>query len=224
MNKAQADHVPRRDAGIACVVSMAFGAVLTAIALVGSDVPLKCIEAGNVADWLAAAGTWIIGYAAWRVTRDAHFQRSREVAAAESKEREAKRSRLRDIRFRTGNATGLYESLATVLKQETPVNFATINAVLQVVIESLDPLSWNDSDRRYLDINALRTLAKFTVDIRIFLSTVKQFGDLVGEGKANFDARTSPAFFTVIDYAKEMSISGMQFTRECDRLYELAQV
>jgi hypothetical protein len=40
------------------------GIVITAVALYGNQIPLKCFEAGNTADWLAAIGTWVIGVGA----------------------------------------------------------------------------------------------------------------------------------------------------------------
>ncbi|MBE5272245.1 hypothetical protein [Stenotrophomonas sp. B2] len=76
------------------------GVVTTAIAMAGSDIPLKCFEAGNVADWLAAAGTWVaatgalaIGYGANRFARETHELRiaqelsDREAALAEKRRR-----------------------------------------------------------------------------------------------------------------------------------------
>ncbi|CAM4314126.1 Transmembrane protein [Stenotrophomonas pavanii] len=40
------------------------GVAITSAALLGSQIPLKCFEAGNLADWVAALGTWVIGVAA----------------------------------------------------------------------------------------------------------------------------------------------------------------
>lgn len=40
------------------------GVAATAVTLLGSQIPLKCFEAGNAADWLAAIGTWVIGFGA----------------------------------------------------------------------------------------------------------------------------------------------------------------
>lgn len=43
-----------------------FGVTIAAVALLGSQIPLKCFDAGNVADWVAAFGTWVIGIGAIR--------------------------------------------------------------------------------------------------------------------------------------------------------------
>jgi hypothetical protein len=58
------------------------GAVITGVALLGSQVPLKCFEAGNAADWLAAAGTWVIGIAAGWVAYTAHKRNEQELDSA----------------------------------------------------------------------------------------------------------------------------------------------
>lgn len=55
------------------------GVVITGVALLGSQIPLKCFDGGNAADWLAAAGTWVIGYGAWKYAREAHRLREREI-------------------------------------------------------------------------------------------------------------------------------------------------
>jgi hypothetical protein len=65
------------------------GVVITAIALLGNEIPLKCFEAGNGADWVAAiAGsvaaiaTILIGRAAQEFTRDAESARRQEFIEA----------------------------------------------------------------------------------------------------------------------------------------------
>ncbi|MBH1684428.1 hypothetical protein I5U85_00295 [Stenotrophomonas maltophilia] len=42
------------------------GVAIAAVALLGSQIPLKCFDAGNAADWVAAFGTWAIGIGAIR--------------------------------------------------------------------------------------------------------------------------------------------------------------
>ncbi|HDS1630821.1 TPA: hypothetical protein QEL43_000399 [Stenotrophomonas maltophilia] len=78
--------IPRRDAGIAALMTFGMGVLVTAIAMIGSDIPLKCIDAGNAADWLAALGTWVaaagavgVGFGANRYAREAHDLRINEI-------------------------------------------------------------------------------------------------------------------------------------------------
>ncbi|WP_154231514.1 hypothetical protein [Stenotrophomonas indicatrix] len=92
--------IPRRDAGVVAFITFGMGVVITAIAMTGSDIPLKCFEAGNAADWLAATGTWVaaagalaIGYGANRFARETHELRiaqdlsDRKAALAEKRRR-----------------------------------------------------------------------------------------------------------------------------------------
>ncbi|WP_329843537.1 hypothetical protein [Stenotrophomonas sepilia] len=77
--------VSKRDAAIACVISLGMGAILTAVILIGSDIPLRCVSAGAASDWMAAAGTWVIGYGAWKYAKEAHQQRMREYFEVEGR-------------------------------------------------------------------------------------------------------------------------------------------
>jgi hypothetical protein len=78
--------IPRRDAAVAALLTFGMGVLVTAVAMIGSDIPLKCIEAGNAADWLAALGTWVaaagavgVGFGANRYAREAHDLRINEI-------------------------------------------------------------------------------------------------------------------------------------------------
>lgn len=57
------------------------GVVITGLALLGSQIPLKCFDGGNAPDWIAAVGTWVIGYGAWKYAREAHKLRTYEVSS-----------------------------------------------------------------------------------------------------------------------------------------------
>jgi len=79
MDAGNRDLIAKRDAFVACMAALLLGAVLSALVLVGSDVPLKCFEGGNLADWLAAFGTCAVGAGAWRYAAEAHKLRMFEV-------------------------------------------------------------------------------------------------------------------------------------------------
>lgn len=44
-------------------------------------------ESGSRADWVAAAGTWVIGYGAWKYSREAHLLREREIKRETDRDR-----------------------------------------------------------------------------------------------------------------------------------------
>lgn len=67
------------DAALTAYICFALGALLSAGLATGGDFPFKCFGKGNFADWAAAAGTWVIGYGAWKYAREAHRLREREI-------------------------------------------------------------------------------------------------------------------------------------------------
>ncbi|WP_312704142.1 hypothetical protein [Stenotrophomonas lactitubi] len=66
MSGSDSRYITRRDAAIAAAIWCAAGAIIMAMVLTGSRIPLKCFEGGNAADWTAAVGTWVIGVGAIR--------------------------------------------------------------------------------------------------------------------------------------------------------------
>lgn len=97
---ARKGFVRRKDAYVFGGVFFILGSVAGAMLLAGNRIPMKCFEAGNSADWIAAiaaviaaAGTWVIGVAANR-----YAERSRLEAKDEKRQalmREAQGSRVR---------------------------------------------------------------------------------------------------------------------------------
>jgi len=208
-----------RDAAVAAAIFGALAAVSSWLLFVWAGDGARLFPFGALADWVAAAGTWAIGYGAWRVAREAHLHRVQEVDRISEHERSVARARLKDIRYRTTAATSVYGSLEVFLAMDSPVNFATTDAVLQVTAEGLGDADYGEFDRRLLDEVALEALASFRTDVRVYRSTVHRFADLVGVDHTAFDARTSPAFGIVLGYARDMEISGFEFVEECERLY-----
>lgn len=66
MSSSNSPHITRRDSAIAAIIWCAVGAITMAMVLTGSRIPLRCLEGGNLADWAAALGTWVIGVGAIR--------------------------------------------------------------------------------------------------------------------------------------------------------------
>ncbi|MHC1662506.1 hypothetical protein [Stenotrophomonas maltophilia] len=69
-------------------LSFLLGVAITAVALVGTEVPLKCYEAGSDADWWAAIGTWAIGVmAAYIAVHSSKEAAKRELERAKEDDR-----------------------------------------------------------------------------------------------------------------------------------------
>ena len=63
------------------VIALLMGVGLGVSIVTGGDAPFACLEKGNAADWVAAAGTWVIGFGAWKYAREAHRLRIYEVSS-----------------------------------------------------------------------------------------------------------------------------------------------
>ncbi|HGM7318970.1 hypothetical protein [uncultured Stenotrophomonas sp.] len=200
-------------------LGFALGVVIATVVLHGSQIPLKCFEAGNAADWLAATGTWIIGYGAWRVAREAHRHRMTESFEVKRKEAVALAVKLRALSFASASPQALERSLKTLLTKTRPVNLPTLKAIFEFNKGVSADMVWPDSDREALDLDALQALAFLKSSAREFFGTVDSFDGLVGEAdKATFDARTSPAFALLIQRVEKLSNDSKVFIGHCDRL------
>lgn len=162
MDEESVDYVSRRDATVACLVSAMLGAVLTAVVLIGSDIPLKCVEAGNAADWLAAAGTWVIGYGAWKYARVGHAQRIHEY-------RESEMRRIQDASIRASalleNATvvaTLADGLKKISVKDADGGRGDAMSACRVGLAVLDNINWRPEDVTLLSERGLLSYGALT--------------------------------------------------------------
>lgn len=77
--------VPVQLATLVALICFGLGVLLASYLFIGSDIPLKCYEAGSDADWWAAGGTWVIGigaimYSARELGLKIHERREARVA------------------------------------------------------------------------------------------------------------------------------------------------
>lgn len=86
------------EATLTAYICFALGVLLSAGLATGGDFPFKCLEKGNIADWLAAGGTWVIGFGAWKYAREAHLLRERELQQGAERDRHLHAGRVQAIR------------------------------------------------------------------------------------------------------------------------------
>ncbi|BBO51711.1 hypothetical protein [Stenotrophomonas maltophilia] len=174
--------ISRWDAGIACAISLGLGGVLMAVVLIGSDIPLKCIEGGNAADWLAAAGAWVIGLAAAYYTRQSHVHRVEEA------EREAERVRRKSIALLTATfgATikivgleGMVRRFKETIEGDRPKAWQFEN-LMNLMDPSIGDIVLPDDTMALLDTDAVTKLAL----INGTLGTLRQY---IWRGRKFFD-------------------------------------
>lgn len=176
MSEERVGHVSRRDATIACVVSAMLAAVLMSVVLIGSDIPLKCIDGGSVADWAAAFGTWVIGYGAWRIAKDSHQHRIDEYQAAVKEKREERRVRIWRMRDAAVNATVLHDQVARFSEKEDGERRVwQLRLMLSVAHTILSKIVWTDGDRSILPQESVEALGQLEFEILHNLDMAKTF-------------------------------------------------
>ncbi|MES9026808.1 hypothetical protein AAHH21_11860 [Stenotrophomonas sp. BSUC-16] len=161
MNNKKGDGISRRDAAVACAACALFGSVLTAVVLTGSDIPLKCMEGGNIADWAAAFGTWVIGYGAWRIAKDSHQHRINEYEAAVAARNEERKARILRMRDAVANAAVLRPQLSAFSeKQADKRTRKSLKTLFEVARKVLSQITFSDADRAALPADGVGKLGR----------------------------------------------------------------
>lgn len=106
--------ISRRDASIACALTFIFGAGLATLILVGSAARHSSIDGSAVANWLAALGTWVIGYGAWKYAREAHRHRLAEHYSGELRRLRLNYTQIAALRDRAALIKGAVTQMASI--------------------------------------------------------------------------------------------------------------
>ncbi|WP_457322381.1 hypothetical protein, partial [Stenotrophomonas sp. P5_B8] len=104
--KKRLRYVLRSDAVLSGIAGALLSGVLSWILFAapgGTQIP----DSGSVADWLAAVGTWVIGYGAWRYAKEGHDQRISEYRERRATEAKARRAHLVATCAALGLAVGI---------------------------------------------------------------------------------------------------------------------
>lgn len=158
------------------------GVVITGVALLGSQIPLKCFDGGNAADWLAAGGTWVIGYGAWKYAREAHLLRGREL------EKDARRDR----HLHAGRVQALREWAKIVRRpikvtmdfeedSEGGLRVGTVRGAAKGAVKLLKLIPLDDEAWRYLDKCDVELKVKLATFIVLFESQAATVLERTGE-------------------------------------------
>lgn len=153
--------ISRRDATIAAVVALFLGAFTSAVLLIGSDIPLKCFEAGNLADWVAAIGAWAVGLAALAFTVTTHSDKVRGQREREVREHAAVRARLTEVLAAIDRADflgGVFSRFSTLAPEEQTVSKFQLMA--RILISTSKMIDWAQIPRGDLMPRQVEKLAE----------------------------------------------------------------
>ncbi|WP_350260322.1 hypothetical protein [Stenotrophomonas riyadhensis] len=186
--------ISKRDAVIAAAAAFGFGGIITAVALAGSDIPLKCIDAGNAADWLAAIGTWAaaggalaVGYGANRFARESHHQRIAQELSDRKAARVERARRIELIRLRLKRAMSLpiaFGALESVEKYED-LEASDIHTIFRVLKRTIPGIFWPPEELVLLSAANQDRLAV----IEMLLGALDEIVDMGLVGEESDDAR-----------------------------------
>jgi len=153
--------VSRKDATIAAVVSLLLGVIVSAVLLIGSDIPLKCFEAGNLADWVAAIGAWAVGLAALAFTATTHNDKVRGERERDARERAAAKARLAEVLAAINRAeylVGPVSRFATLAPEEQTV--WKLQLLARILISTSKTIGWAQIPRGDLMPRQVEKLAE----------------------------------------------------------------
>ena len=220
MGDASTSIVSRRDAAIAAGAAFGFGAIITAIALAGSDIPLKCIDGGNAADWLAAIGTWAaaggalaVGYGANRFARESHDQRIAQELSDRNAARVERARRIELIRLRLKRAASLpavFSALTSAEKYED-LEASDIHTIFRVLKRAIPGISWPPEELVLLSAELQDRLAV----IEFLLVGLDEIVDMGLSGEESRSARLiRSAIETALKAAGDISIKAERLRME----------
>lgn len=146
--------VPIKVATLVSFICFGLGALFAYFLLMGSNIPLKCFDAGNAADWWAAGGTWVIGigaiiYSARELGLKVHERREKrlkelleEMNIYKDPARRAKKAHITLI-YLHGEMERLAEFAAGPGTPKVPAS--VLDRLVQTVMEDLKDLVWSEA-------------------------------------------------------------------------------
>ncbi|MCS4233106.1 hypothetical protein [Stenotrophomonas sp. BIGb0135] len=167
-----------RDVLVVSVIAALWGAVLSWLIFAWTGEPAKTFDIGSVSDWAAAAGTWVIGYGAWKYAKESHLQRVAEVRSTLRRENNALLNKLKIAKNRAAAAARGRSSIGDFFEREdSERTLLNARARVEVAEKFLTRLHWDDAEKVVLYPGALDVLDKLEVRVAAFLDMAARFRD-----------------------------------------------
>lgn len=163
----------------------------------------RAAQNSSIADWLAAIGTWVIGYGAIKYARDSHVHRIEEAKAQARRDRLIVRSKLTGFIERAARATGARRVLrlyaAKPAKDQTAV---TLYVAIDVTLNVTTSIGWNEADEAYLDDKLIVELSELKLILNQYNHTAIAVKGLLSETDTS---ALSPSLQTCFTSLKEVA-------------------
>jgi len=207
-----------RDVAVAAVICALLGAVVSWLILAWVGDPTKTFGFGSLADWVAAAGTWAIGYGAWKYAREAHQLRLSEVRANEARALKTDARALLSIKSRFETVFNCADIFSKVERDsEGRVSASDLAACVSNVKPFLKRIAWSHEERSELDSSPLEQIGA----IEVMIESLTEFGDmlltdLMKSPKTMIDANSGKAA-AVLNTAVDLRASAQRAMSAIDR-------
>lgn len=210
-----------RDLVVASLITFLMGATLAGVVLIGSNIPLKCFEGGNIADWLAAAGAWVIGVVAAKIAYDANARREEDAASERSRLAEARRAHLL-LLASEARLGGVFDTQLTAMTANggAGISLPRLRMLLQSGIKKFATIRWDEKQKTQLGLSegALQALVSTEHG---FLSTgdaAERFLQKYPADDTPFEWQSCEVFAGLRLLAYELSLDSKSLQNEVEKL------
>ncbi|HFK2917752.1 TPA: hypothetical protein ACGY79_003026 [Stenotrophomonas maltophilia] len=205
-----ADCIARRDAVIAALIAGVFGAGMALFA--SGFLLLVWKEVGNPADWVAAIGTWVIGYGAWRIARDGHDHRIRESNQREARERDARNAALWQMVVKAVDAKVFADrAQAFVARPPQEQTLKSLLALIEVAISVFERKSWSDAERALLSQDGITALSSLEFELMAQITALRWMQDQFGGNEKRYDDERDEVFAMLVDLGNTLTVDADEF-------------
>lgn len=137
----------------AAALSAALFGVLVGWILFAEPHKLGSGDFGNVAEWFAAIGTWVIGWGAWSYARDGHLLRMQQLSDAAKAERRIRVTRLETMMLKALYGKRPHSALEVILEKDPKArNEGLVEFAFKNGLEQLKGMEWTETERASLDL------------------------------------------------------------------------
>lgn len=175
MDKWTSRTIEVRDVLLVAGICSMLGGVLSWLIFAWVGGPSKSFSFGALADWVAAAGTWVIGYGAWKYAREAHNLRMREVIIQQQNQLETELSTLDQLKYRLDICTKCASLIDGIQINEDKIDRTDVIATCETIALVVKTLDLTAPSSAVLDADALDGLNA----LRIAVSNFFEVGESV---------------------------------------------
>ncbi len=191
------------------------GVVITAVVLLGSQIPLKCFDAGSAADWFAAVGTWVIGAGAMKIAYDANVKRKLEVDVENKAKLKAREVALRLIAAEASTAQLFERNLKEEFDAAGNVDYPGLRFFFEITLKKLGPIRWDSAQKSnlQLDEDTLKVMERTEHCLLAVMDYCERFLSQYPENLRSFNPKKSQLLRWMKEAASDLTRASEELER-----------